>query len=663
MQLTSALTLLSSALAVAIDFGPTYGLDYSGSDYNVTQWHSPANMSANHWHAAMQECEALCLADPNCCTWTYCTPEGGASDPERCCLKYGVPPELNNSGTQTHWTGAAPRATGAECQNPAPPYPGPTWQHPVFHNSPGCLHIGGWHDIAGALYWDGVYNVFQGCPGSGGWHLASSTDLVHWDNQGVVIEQIQEPYGTSSPCSGFVTVDDDGTVCAGFRQCSGNWPGQSLQVVPLELRCALDNNNLTQWSTTPEYLFNFTFNRALPYDPVRPWKGTDGQWYATIAADGCNATAVPCAAGGREYLYTSPALRGPAKNWTLVGPMWTSNYTVLTPVTGATLDRELVTVDYIGNLTGDPATEPPGSTRVLTNNVCATTNACCGCTTAWYMGSQPGGEGSPFVVDYTAANATGMVDWGAFTPSDNGGVGIAGLASTSGQFMMARTLSTEPNQVAAAGRRVMIAWIGGGDAASQSLPRDLSLDPDGAGLLQAFVPELQVLRGPGSAPGRYERLEAHTPAAVAAAGATAAATAAGKLRTRQVISQTVEVLAVFDVDATAAPDAVFGVSLLLSEDGQDSVPVGVSLGAQQVYVKDRAGPLLPQPLSVPGAAPGRYVLHAYADVQIVEVLVNNRTALTVYSVPRDARSGLIELFGVDGVAVKATMEVWALDSI
>ena len=84
---------LAAAAAPPPDAGPTYGQDFAGLDYNVTQWHSDPSKSANHWKAAALECEALCVADPNCCTWTYCTPEGGAADPERCCLKGGIPAE------------------------------------------------------------------------------------------------------------------------------------------------------------------------------------------------------------------------------------------------------------------------------------------------------------------------------------------------------------------------------------------------------------------------------------------------------------------------------------------------------------------------------------------------------------------------------------------
>jgi hypothetical protein len=200
---------------------------------------------------------------------------------------------------------------------------------------------------------------------------------------------------------------------------------------------------------------------GLPYDPVRPWVDTDGRWYATIAADSCNGTSTPCATGGRAYLFTSPRLRGPGANWTMVGPLFTSNFTVLTPYDPTAIESmELVTVDYIGNLTGDPA---GGATRILCNNV-FTANL--GGTTAFFLGSQ-GGPGQPFVVDYAAPNATGMIDWGAFAPNGQG-MGVAGLSATgNGAYKMARTLSSAPDQVAVAGRRVMTAWLDGGAAASQ----------------------------------------------------------------------------------------------------------------------------------------------------------------------------------------------------
>ncbi len=55
---TAAAALLALAGACcALDPGPTYGKDYAGGDYNVTQWHSPASMAPNHWIAAAKECQ------------------------------------------------------------------------------------------------------------------------------------------------------------------------------------------------------------------------------------------------------------------------------------------------------------------------------------------------------------------------------------------------------------------------------------------------------------------------------------------------------------------------------------------------------------------------------------------------------------------------------
>ena len=95
----------------------------------------------------------------------------------------------------------------------------------------------------------------------------------------------------TDPCSGFITKDPDdrNRVCAGFRQCSSTKGVAGMPNpwdVPLELRCALDDN-LTAWSTSPEYLFNVSWYRPVPYDPARPWKEADGNWYQLLSLDGC----------------------------------------------------------------------------------------------------------------------------------------------------------------------------------------------------------------------------------------------------------------------------------------------------------------------------------------------------------------------------------------
>jgi hypothetical protein len=480
---------------------------------------------------------------------------------------------------------------------------------------------------------DGSFHVFQGsndCLGvQAGWHHSVSTNLVDWTNFGIepTLSALAEPYGTSSPCSGFMVHDDDGIPCAGFRECSGEWPGRSNTQVPLELRCAVDEKSsifLNNFSA-PEYLFWFYFNRNLPYDPVRPWIDTDGNWYAVISADACNST-VPCVGGGALYLYTSPALRGPKAAWQPVsGPgriMFASNWTVLTPMHPDQVEsNEFVTSGYFGNLEGDPM---GGRTRCFTNNI-ATRFAG---TTAFFCGTQE--PGMPLIVDETSPYSRGMIDWGTFSPvPGTSEQGIAALRDNGyGPYKMARTLSpSSSNQVRDPGRKILSAWLdGGGMGQGNSLPRDLSLDSTTGELLQQFSPELKALRtGTGSPAG--------------------------------IRSQQIEIFALFTVTASADPQAEFGVAFAQSEDGEDEQRVSVQLGSQLVVVSHgrAAGPLMP--VTGPGS---KVAMHVIFDHSIITTIINNRTAITVFVSPRDANSTRIGLFGVDGKTIFCTMQAWAL---
>lgn len=633
LSLSLSLALLPLASAAPPDAGPTYGKDYAGLDYNVTDWHSDASKSANHWQAAALECEALCVADANCCTWTYVTPEGGAGDQERCCLKNGIPAEVP---APTHWTGAPKGATKACVNPPPPPYPGPAWLQPRVTNRAPCVQTPNWHDVAGAIVADdGSWHVFQGsneCFGvAPGWSHQVSTNGVDWSNYGIepTLSALAEPYGASSPCSGFMVRDDDGVPCAGFRECGGAWPGRSNTQVPLELRCAQSADGaktMTNFSA-PEYMFWFYFNRNLPYDPVRPWKDTDGQWYATISADACNKT-VPCAGGGALYLFSSPKLRGPGANWqpSATTPiMFASPWTVLTPYDPTAIEsNEFVTSGYFGNLAGDPL---GGRTRCFTNNVF---NAGFAGTTAFFCGTQA--AGGPLVVDDANPLSRGMIDWGTFSIHDASKTGVAALKGNGrGPYKMARTLSpSSANQVLEPGRKIITAWLDGGgfgQGQAVSLPRDLSLDAKTGELLQMFSPELAQLRLGSGDPAGVQGLQ-------------------------------VEIFASFTVSAGADAAAVFGVAVLQSEDGEDEQRVSFLLGPQLVGAASAAGPLMPAVTT--GAAATVVTLHVIVDHSLVTVIANNRTAITTYVAPRDANSTGISLFGVDGTTISATWQAWAL---
>eukprot|EP01052_Picozoa_sp_SAG31_P015328 SAG31_NODE_982_length_10556_cov_18.203883_8_plen_586_part_00 len=405
------------------------------------------------------------------------------------------PADTNRRGTPHSWRQSLKSDDEPSC------WP-PTCMACCRHHKPHCCD--GWHDITGALTVGGRHHVFQGCPDAGGWHHAESTDLVHWRNRGVKVRARKEAFeGFSSddaPCSGFATVDEQGRVCVGFRQCSSKTGLKGLNPhaqpwdAPLELRCTNDSE-LTSFEEE-EWMFPVYYYRALPYDPVRPWRDHDKMWYAAISTDGCNATTrqVPCAAGGRLDLWTSPKLQGHGADWRHVRPMITTNKTPL----DSSATAEFVTSNFIGTLEGDPR---GGKTRMVTNNALGA--AVSHGSPIFYLGVQENGSALTDGAgrnDFAGPGEMGMLDWGGFTP--NGVPGTKGTKAlqaaaspVSPALQMARTLSSV-DQVAEVGRRTMVAW-GTAVYTFQTLPQDLTLGRDELGevvLKQQFAPELQGLR-------------------------------------------------------------------------------------------------------------------------------------------------------------------------
>lgn len=528
-------------------------------------------------------------------------------------------------------------------------FPGPAYLHPTIHfTSPIVSNVEGWHDIAGALTHKGVHHIYQGQ----GWNHAVSRDLVHWSKSKYhgptyINKTYKGMLSDEAPClSGFLTKDVDGTVCAGFRQCSSEHGAGNAKHhpwdAPLELRCSLDDD-MNFWSEHPDYLFNVTFYRGVPYDPARPWVDADGKWYMLLSFDACNATTqkLPCLAGGELHMWSSKKLRGSGAEWEHLGPVLRSNATVLKI---GNLTSEFVTIDYVGMLEGDPS--PAHNTRVFFNNVVG--EGCCSGTTSYFVVTQKE-PGAPM----TQVAPQQMVDWGAFTPlahPPSGAMGVERLIGTASRgFSMARTLgSEEANQVTKPGRRVMIGWTGPsnmgilkGEGSAQSLPRDLSLGPDRL-LRQRFAQELQSLR--------VHRMVG-TVGRVVDAGLQA------------------EILACFLAPCDTglqAPD--FGLSVLgeggargastriLLSPSTGLVSVDASLqGNPQV----RAGPL---PAALPSDLGCEWVVHAILDHAILELIVNNITALVVYVAP-SANASQVELIGAGSrQRVLGKLDVWRLSS-
>ena len=107
--------------------------------------------------------------------------------------------------------------------------------------------------------------------------------------------------------------------------------------------------------------------RAEPTSPKSTSKRCADDAHASSEAS-ATTRKLPCEAGGQLGMWKSPALRGPKANWEMVGPVFTSNATVLS---GAHLVKEFVTIDLIGTMEGDPApaSGTASGTRLFLNNV------------------------------------------------------------------------------------------------------------------------------------------------------------------------------------------------------------------------------------------------------------------------------------------------------
>jgi len=275
------------------------------------------------------------------------------------------------------------------------------------------------------------------------------------------------------------------------------------------------------------------------------------------------------------------------------------------------ITAEFVTSGYFGGLPGDPA---KGATRVVTQNRAGPT---------FWVGQQA--NGSAFEPFWDKIGAVGHYDYGTLT--------------------MARTLGSDPNQVALNGRRVLVGWIGG-TPASQSLARDLTLSEDYE-LLQQFVPELQVLRIPSS----YKVSTAWNQPYK------------GNMQ--------LEVVAFFTFSTKTPPTEPFGVEILRSSDGKTAtrLQVDCSKGYTACVVGVDAGlkghtgfgPLLPV-VDTTVEESVTVQLHAIVDHTIVEAIFNNRTAMVVYAVPQAESDINVMLFGADSSTVTSKLETWELSA-
>mmetsp|Transcript_1154 Transcript_1154/g.2196 ORF Transcript_1154/g.2196 Transcript_1154/m.2196 type:complete len:242 (-) Transcript_1154:365-1090(-) len=217
-------------------------------------------------------------------------------------------------------------------------------------------------------------------------------------------------------------------------------------------------------------------------------------------------------------------------------------------------------------------------------------------------------------------------------------------------YSMARTLGSEnPNQVLDSGRKVMYAWMKGGDPNSIiSLGRDLGLD-ENLTLTQEFVPELQSLRINGS--------HVSLPAEESALPGMYA-----------------EVYAEFSnlIKAQKLGFHRFGINVLqCGEDEYTRVGIDLNLGLAVVdgRLQGRSyragGPLVFGDKSELSQM-DKITVHAYVDGGMVEAIFNNRTAIASPATPSSGSCGGVTLYGLEPTdesdnPIQAKVDVWALE--
>ena len=305
------------------------------------------------------------------------------------------------------------------------------------------------------------------------------------------------------------------------------------------------------------------------------------------------------------------------------GPLFITNTTKSGLLTRPSVTHDVfVTSEFIGGLRGDPA---GGATRC----VLANTN---GGGSGFWCGRQSG-PGTQMQAYWDKIGAIGIYDYGVIT--------------------CARTITKDVNKVLPREARHTLSgniespWHHM-HAASQSLARDLSLS-SGFELLQQFVPELKVLRIDGS----------QQTAKLPAAGGTQ--TLKGALY--------MEVVASFSWTTTTPKPFGFtfrsgagNVTIDCTDKYQTGEAPCMVAVRQETYSCPIANcttpPTVVVTMPVLPAGAKRVDIHSILDGEIVETIVNNRSAMVHYSVNPTAGETDVQLFAASDV--EGSITTWEM---
>lgn len=472
---------------------------------------------------------------------------------------------------------------------------------PTYHLQPRSAWL---NDPNGLIHRDGAYHVFyQYAPDAPWeekqWGHAASPDLVRWTDLPVAL--VPTPGGADADgCWSGSAVDDGGVPTLLYSGLRANEPWQ--------LPClARSRDGMRTWEKHPGNPVVAAPPPGLDLtgfrDP-RVWR-EDGAWSMLLGAGVRGA-------GGAALLYRSPDL----VTWEYLHPLLEGDAAAEDPV-------------WTGAMWECPDFFPLGDRHVLLVSA--------------LDGSRANPTGfRPFL--HHAAYFSGEYRERRLLPR------AGGVVDHGGHFYAPQTL-LDPR-----GRRLMWGWIWEGRsdeaaltagwAGALSLPRVLSLTPDGA-LLQRPAPELEALRGAHHHVGRT-------------------AIAPGEVRLIDGVGGDRLELAL-ELDLGDAERV--GVAVRVSPDGEERTLLLYDRMAETLTVERDRSSLSPEvrrdtrggPLALGAGEPLR--LRVFVDGSVLEVFANDRLCLASRVYPSRPDSRGVGLVAEGGEAALLGLDAWAMGSI
>lgn len=474
-------------------------------------------------------------------------------------------------------------------------------QRPLFH----FLPLANWmNDPNGLIRWQGAYHLFYQYNPDNPWHErvhwghAVSHDLVHWQDWPVALSPTEGGVDKDGVWSGCA-VNNNGTPTLLY---SGVYP----QVVCL----ATSDDGLRTWH---KYAGNPVIASPPPdIDAGSPWDfrdpfvwREDDMWYMLMGTRIVNE-------GGTVLLYRSHDLL----TWDYLHPL----------IQG---DRNQMEPFWTGTIWECPNLLTFGEQAVL---IVSFQHHETGILlyTGYFTGTYQDQQFQP--------ESLHMLDYGGhfYAPQV--------LREDNGRYLLWGWLWEGRSQEA---------WVQAGWAGVMTLPRELTLRPDGK-LSITPAPQLQALRRR-----HWQVQDAHI-------------SAGEEILLPEAAGDTLEIAATFK----PAADAVFGLKVRCSPDGAEETEILCDLAHGFITIEREKSSLNPdvahdlppaqqvvRNAPIPLAEDGLIHLHLFVDRSVIELFVNEEVTLSSRIYPTRPDSLGVRIFTHDSAVDVITLDVWQMASI